>query len=110
MKIRRNDTVLVVRGKDRGKRGRVLQAFPERKRILIEGVNLMKRHVRPSPTVRQAGIVEQPGKIAISNVKLVCTKCGKAVRIGLRVIHMEEGGEAKRRIVRVCKSCNEEIE
>ena len=110
MKIRRNDTVVVVRGKNRGRSGRVLRVSTGDSRLLIEGVNLIKRHVRPSPTVRQAGIVEQPGLISLSNVRLLCTKCGKPVRVGFRLLSKQEGVREKAQKVRVCKKCNEQID
>ena len=65
MKIRRNDMVMVVKGKDSGKTGRVLRVFTDKKRVTIEGVNIIKKHVKPSPQIRQAGIVQQPGALAL---------------------------------------------
>ena len=110
MNIRRNDTVLVTRGKDRGKRGRVLSTDPVRRRVLVEGVNLLKKHVRPNPNIRQAGIVEQPGLLSVANVKLVCEKCGKPSRTGHGILTLEEGGVTRTEKVRICKSCKEQIE
>ena len=110
MKLRRNDDVVVVRGKDRGKRGRVMSVDPKHSRIVVEGVNVIKKHVRPSPTVRQAGIVEIPGSISTAKVKIICPACAKSSRLGFRVIKFDEGGETRRRKVRVCKACDEELE
>lgn len=106
MDIRRNDTVIVLRGKDRGKRGRVLKVNLKTERAIVEAVNLVKKHVKPNPNVRQAGIVERPGFLAVSNLKLVCPKCSKASRVGHKVLPNETG----HRNVRICKACNEQIE
>ena len=110
MNIRKNDTVVVLRGKDRGKRGRVLQVDLTKRRVIVEAINLIKRHVKPNPNIRQAGIVERPGSLAVSNLKLICTKCGKPSRVGHRILPAAEVGEARARKVRICKSCNEQIE
>ena len=110
MKIRRNDTVMVVKGKDSGKSGRVLRVFPDKNRLTVEGINIIKRHVKPSPQIRQAGIVQQPGPLALPNVKLVCTKCSKPVRSGIQVLEVQEGDRTKKQRVRVCKSCNQQID
>lgn len=97
--IRRNDTVLVTVGKDRGKRGRVLKVLPGRNRVVIEGVNFIKRHTRPNPRANvQGGIVQREASLHASNVQLVCPECGAQTRIGHRVL--EDG-----RKVRVCRKC-----
>ena len=95
--IRRNDTVKVITGKDKGKEGRVLRVFPADRKVLVEHVMMVKKHVRPNPQRQvQGGIAEQESRIAISNVQLVCGTCGP-VRIG-----HELRGDRK---VRVCKKC-----
>jgi large subunit ribosomal protein L24 len=95
--IRRNDTVKVITGRDKGKEGRVLRVFPADRKILVEHVMMVKKHVRPNPQRNiQGGIAEQESRIAISNVQLVCPTCGP-VRIGHEV-----RGDRK---VRVCKKC-----
>ena len=95
--IRRNDTVKVITGRDKGKEGRVLRVFPNDAKILVEHVMLVKKHVRPNPQRNiKGGIAEQESRIAISNVQLVCPTCGP-VRIGHEV-----RGDRK---VRVCKKC-----
>ncbi len=103
MKIRKNDTVLVVAGKDRGKRGKVHRVFRETDKALVEGVNMIKRHMRPRPTVRQTGIVEREAPINASNLMLVCPKCSQPCRVGHRLL--EEGSK-----VRVCRRCGETID
>ncbi len=95
--IRRNDTVKVITGRDKGKEGRVLRVIPEKGRVLIEHVMLMKKHVRPNPQRNiKGGIAEQESAISISNVQLVCGTCGP-VRVGREI-----RGDKK---VRVCKKC-----
>jgi large subunit ribosomal protein L24 len=103
MKIRKEDTVLVISGKDRGKRGRVLRAFPKESRVIVEKVNMIKRHMRARRPALQAGIIEREAPIHISNVMLLCNKCHRPTRVGFQFI--EEG-----RKVRVCKRCGEVID
>ena len=79
MNIRKNDTVLVILGKDRGKKGRVRFTYPKKERILVEGINFVKKHSRAKGAVRQAGIIEREAPVHISNVMLVCAKCGKPI-------------------------------
>ena len=110
MKIRRNDSVLVTAGKDRGKSGKVLGVDPDKGRITIEGLNFLKKHVRPNPAVRQAGIVERPGPLSISNVMLICNKCNKPTRVGHQIIEVQEGDITRRQKVRVCKQCHQQID
>jgi len=95
--IRRNDTVKVMTGRDKGKQGRVLRVFPGDGKVLVEGMMLMKKHVRPNPQRNiKGGIAEQESRISLSNVQLVCGTCGP-VRIGHEV-----RGDRK---VRICKKC-----
>jgi large subunit ribosomal protein L24 len=103
MRLHSDDTVLVMKGRDRGKQGRIQQVFPEKDRVLVEGVNLVKRHQKPSGTVRQAGIIQKELPIPVSNVKLVCTHCNRPTRVGYRVL--ADGTKA-----RICKKCQEVIE
>ncbi len=100
--IRRNDTVKVITGRDKGKQGRVLRVFPDDSKLLVEHVMVVKKHVRPNPQRSIAGgIAEQESRIAISNVQLVCPTCGP-VRIGHEI-----RGDRK---VRVCKKCGTTLE
>src|SRR5262245_55982198 len=97
--IRRNDTVSVNTGKDSGKRGRVLNGLPMKDRLIVEGVNMMKRHTRPNPQRNiKGGIVEREASLHASNVQLVCPECGKVTRIGHRIL--TDG-----RKVRICRKC-----
>jgi large subunit ribosomal protein L24 len=103
MKIRKNDTVLVIAGKDRGKKGKVRFAYPRQERILVEGINFVKKHSRARGAVRQAGIIEREAPISISNVMLLCSKCNHPARVGFRFL-------ADGKKVRVCRSCGEVID
>ncbi|MEW6410394.1 MAG: 50S ribosomal protein L24 [Nitrospirota bacterium] len=101
--IKKNDTVVVIAGKEKGKKGRVLTVFPRKERIIVEKLNIIKRHMRPTPKYKQGGIIEKEGTIHISNVMLICNKCDKPTRIGVR--YLEDGEK-----VRVCKKCGENID
>jgi large subunit ribosomal protein L24 len=103
MKIRKNDNVLVIAGKDRGKTGKVRFAYPKEERVLVEGVNMIKRHMRAKGVVRQAGIIEREAPIHVSNVMLLCNKCNHPTRVGARSLE-------DRRKVRFCRSCHEVID
>ena len=103
MKIRKDDTVVVVTGKDRGKKGKVRFAYPKDERLLVEGVNFIKRHTRASGQVRQAGIIEREAPVHVSSVMLLCGRCNHPARIGFRFL--EDGKK-----VRFCRSCGEVID
>lgn len=103
MKIKKDDTVLVITGKDKGKKGKVRFAHPKDNMLLVEGVNFIKRHTRAQKQARQAGIIEREAPLPISNVMIVCPRCNKPARIGYR--RLEDG-----RRVRVCHSCGEVID
>jgi large subunit ribosomal protein L24 len=97
--IRKNDNVVVVAGRDRGKRGRVLQVLPDKNRLVVEGVNVIKRHTRPNPQRQiKGGIVEREASLHASNVQLVCPECGAPTRIGRQIL-----GDGRK--VRICRKC-----
>jgi len=97
--IRKNDSVLVIAGKDRGKRGRVLRVVPEKNRLIVEGVNLIKRHTKPNPTKNvKGGIVVREASLHASNVQLVCPECSAQTRVGHKLL-----GDGRK--VRVCRKC-----
>jgi large subunit ribosomal protein L24 len=101
--IKKNDEVLVLRGKDRGKTGRVLIVMPSDRKIVVEGVQMIKRHTKPNPQKNiKGGIVEKEAPIQLSNVALVCKGCGKHTRGGVHVL-------ADGRRARACKKCGAEI-
>jgi len=101
MKIKKGDNILVIAGKDKGKTGKVIKAIPRKLKVLVEGINMKKKHVRPKREGEKGQVVELPSALNISNVKLICPKCGKATRVGYK---MEK--ESKKR---VCKKCKQEI-
>lgn len=100
MKVVKNDTVLVISGNYKGKKGKVLKVFPKESRVIVEGVNFIKRHTRPTQKNPQGGIVEKEAPVQISNLMVVCPKCDTPSRLGRKVL--EDG---KR--VRICRSCEE---
>ena len=96
MKIHKNDTVKVIAGNARGKTGKVLKVFPEKERIIVEGVNIIKRHARPNQKNPQGGIVQREGTIHVSNVMLLDPKTNEVTRVGSKVIKDETTGKKKR--------------
>ena len=84
--VKKDDTVIVISGKDKGKKGRVIAAYPRENRVLVEGVNIVKKHTRPSQVNPQGGIIEQEAPIHASNVMHVDPKSGKVTRIGYKVL------------------------
>lgn len=103
MKIHKEDTILVITGKDRGKKGKVRFANPKKEKVVVEGVNFIKKHSKARGAARQAGIIDLEAPLHISNVMLVCSKCNNPVRIGYR--KLEDG-----RKVRFCRACQEVID
>jgi large subunit ribosomal protein L24 len=103
MKIRKNDAVLVIAGKDRGKKGKVRKALPKNDKVIVEGANMIKRHSRAKGQARQAGIIELEAPLDVSNVILICNKCNKPARVGFRFL--TDGRKA-----RICRSCDEVID
>jgi large subunit ribosomal protein L24 len=100
LSIRKNDTVLVIAGREKGKRGKVLFVLPARQRVIVEHINMVKRHQRPTQKLRQGGIIEREAPLHVSNLMLVCSKCDRATRIGVRVL-------ADDRRARVCRRCGD---
>jgi large subunit ribosomal protein L24 len=105
MKIRKNDMVMVIAGNSRGKSGKVLKVYPDRERIIIEGVNIIKRHSRPNQKNPQGGIVQRESTIHVSNVMLVDPKTNETTRVGTKVVKDDTTGKKKR--MRVAKSTGE---
>jgi large subunit ribosomal protein L24 len=101
MKLRKNDTALVISGKYRGKKGKILKAFPKKSKVLVEGINLKKRHQRPKRSGEKGEIVEVPAPIDASNVKIICPKCKKTTKVGYEI--------KKGKKQRICKKCGKKI-
>jgi large subunit ribosomal protein L24 len=102
LKLRKGDTVHVIKGKDRGKRGRIITLFVERKKALVEGINLLKKHKRRTRDDQQGGIVSIEAPISISNLMFFCKNCNRPSRVGFKI--MENKAKA-----RYCKACKEVI-
>ena len=102
-RIRKDDKVIVVTGKDKGKIGTVIKVDTEKSRILIEKVNMVKRHAKPSAKTAQGGIIEKESPVPVSNVMVVCSRCTEATRVGVRALEDETK-------VRVCKKCDEPMD
>jgi large subunit ribosomal protein L24 len=105
MKIKKNDTVMVIAGNDRGKTGKVLKVFPKESRVIVEGINLRKRHTKPSQRNPQGGILEKEAPIHISNVMIIDPKTNEPTRVGAKIILDEKTG--KKKIARVSKASGE---
>jgi large subunit ribosomal protein L24 len=103
MKIHKGDLVMVLAGKDRGKRGRIKEVLPRQSRVVVEGINFVKRHRKPRGQMDQGGIIEFEAPIHVSNVMLVCPRCKEPARVGYDFL--PEGGKA-----RVCRSCGEAVD
>lgn len=103
MKIRKNDTVLVISGKDRGKKGKVRFAFPRDETVIVEGINMQKKHMKRVSEQQQGGVISREAPLHISNVMLLCGKCNHSSRIGFRTL--KDG-----RKVRICRACDEVID
>ncbi len=100
--VRNGDTVIAIAGRDKGKTGKVLQVFPRKERIIVEGINFVKKHTRPRPPEQQGGIVRQEVPMHLSNVMLYCPKCKRGSRLGRR--RLEDGTG-----IRFCRRCDEQI-
>jgi large subunit ribosomal protein L24 len=108
MNVHKGDTVLITTGKDKGSQGRVERTFPRTDRVIVEGKNIAKRHLKASGTTRQAGIIEKPMPLHVSNVMVVCTECGKPTRVAHD--RVPQGQDQKVRVRRICKQCGRAIQ
>jgi len=101
--IKKNDTVMVVAGKDKGKSGKVLKVFPQKGSVLIERLNFVKKHMRAGASHGKGGIVEREAPIRLSNIQLLCGKCNLPTRIGKKIL-----GDGRK--IRICRKCGEAID
>jgi large subunit ribosomal protein L24 len=101
MKIKKGDAILITTGKDKGRKSKVVSVFPKINKIIAEGVNLRKKHIKPKREGEKGQIIESPGPFSASNVKIICPKCGKPSRVGYKM------KEKKKQ--RICKKCGQEI-
>jgi len=102
MKIKKGDQVLIITGKDKGRKGKVLKALPAKNKIIIEGLNIIKKHQRPRKQGEKGQILNIAAPIHVSNVKILCPRCGKPTRVGYRLDSLA----GKKRKSRICKKCN----
>ena len=102
-RIKKNDTVLVIKGREKGKSGKVLRVMPEKGKAVVEKLNFIKRHAKPSQQMRQGGIIEKEAPLTLSNLMVLCPKCNKPVRTGKK--RLED-----RKTVRVCKKCGDTLD
>lgn len=101
LKIKKGDEVLITSGKDKGKKGKVIRVLPSHERVVVEGANMRKKHVRPKRTGQKGELVKMPGPIHISNVRIICPGCSRPARVGYLV---QGGGK-----VRICKKCQHDL-
>jgi len=101
MKIKKDDTVLILSGKDKGKKGKVLRVLPKEDKIVVENINIIKKHTKPRKSGEKGQIVQIPSAMFASKVMIVCSKCGKITRVGSKIIENKK--------YRICKKCNQEI-
>jgi len=105
MNIHKNDNVVVIAGNARGKSGKVLKIFRDEQRVIVEGVNIIKRHSRPSQKNPQGGIVQKESTINAANVMVVCPKCSKPSRVGHKAV--KDSATGRKHTMRVCRNCEE---
>jgi len=103
-RIKVGDEVVVISGKDKGKRGKVAERIPKRDKLIVEGINIIKKHIRPTRKGQESGIVEREAPVHVSNVILICPRCGKRTRIGIKC------SKEEKRKLRFCKKCGEVID
>jgi len=101
MKIHKGDQALIISGKDKGRKGKVIEALPKDGRVVVEGLNIRKKHMRPKKSGEKGQIIEMPSPLDVSDLKIICPKCGKPARIGYKI-------EGKKKY-RICKKCKQEI-
>lgn len=109
--VKTGDNVMIISGKDKGKTGKVLQTSPKEGKVIVEGLNMVTKHVKPRRQGEQGGIVKAEGAIYACKVMPVCPKCGKATRVAHKVTTVTlENGKQDRKMIRVCKKCNADID
>ena len=110
LNVKKGDTVVVISGKDKGKKGKIMVSHPDDERVIVQGAAMVTRHVKPRKQGQPGGRIEKEGPIHASNVMLVCPKCDKPTRIAHKLKEVEISGEKKQKSVRVCKKCGKVID
>ena len=106
LNVRKGDKVRIISGKDSGKEGKILTAMPEKERVIVEGCNMVTRHVKPRRQGEAGGRIEQAGSVPVSNVQLVCPSCKMPTRVAHQIVEVN----GKKKSVRVCKQCGKQID
>lgn len=110
MHVRKNDTVMIITGKDKGTKGKITVAFPKTGKVIVEGANMVTRHQKARNAMAPGGIIKKEAPIDASNVMLMCPKCGRPVRVNHTVkVTVDENGKKTRTMTRTCKKCGSEI-
>jgi len=109
MKVKKGDNVLIIAGKDKGRTAKILRALPKEGMILVEGINLKSKHVRPRKEGEQGQVVKMPLPIDVSDAKFLCPKCGKASRLGYKIEKDPSTGSGQVKKFRICKKCKSEV-
>jgi len=109
MKIHTNDKVKILTGKDKGKKGKIIQVFTKENKVVVEGVNLLKKNIKPKQQGEKGQIIELPAPLSISNIKLICPKCSNETRVNYKVLNTDDNKEKKNK-VRICNKCKESID
>lgn len=102
MKIKKGDTVLMIKGKDRGRKGKVIKAIPKENKIIVEGLNIIKKHIQPRREGEKGQVIQVPRPVDASNTKLICPRCKKSTRVGYKIVNQKK--------YRFCKKCDETFE
>lgn len=110
MNVKKGDTVVVISGKDKGKKGEILVAYPDKQRVVVKGAAMITAHVKPRRQGEPGGRIEKEGTLHVSNVQLVCPKCSKPTRVGHVVEEVEISGKKTSKSLRVCKKCGAKID
>lgn len=102
-RLKKDDQVEVLSGKDKGRVGKILRVDPNSNKAIVEKVNIVKRHTKPNPANQQGGIIGKEAMVDLSNLKIICPKCAKTVRLGIK--YLDDGAK-----VRICKKCSEAVD
>ena len=108
MKIIKGDNVIVISGKDKGRKGRVIASYPKDRSIIVEGINLKKKHQKPKSAGKKGEKIEVPRPVSVSSVMLICKNCNNPTRVGYKVLDVSPLGEASKK-VRICKKCGQAV-
>lgn len=104
MKLRKEDNILIIAGKNKGRKGKILRVFPKEEKILVEGINLVKHHMKPRKSGEKGQIVTKPAPLPAAKAKLICPKCNQATRVGYKT-----SSKSQKSKIRICKKCNQEF-